>query len=371
MQKVLLAVTNDIVTDNRIHKIATSLTQNGYAVTLAGRKVHKNYPGSLNDYRILRFQLWFHKGPLFYLNYNLRLFAHLLFNRYDIVVANDLDTLAGAMLGGKLRSMELMFDSHEYFTGVPELKDRPFVRQIWKKLEQWAIPKIKYCYTVSEPIANLYYKEYQSHFELIRNVGYFKYDTDFTNTPRSANTPIILYQGALNKGRGLEMLIEAMRYLDHAVLWIIGSGDVEKELQRLVEYFRLANKVKFLGRVAYNELWQYTTQASLGISAEEDMGINYRFALPNKLFDYIQARVPVLVSDLPEMAKLVRNYQIGEIIAYREPELVAEQMRRMLSDEIMQLEWKRNLELAARDLCWQREEEKLLELFRKVQKNNP
>ena len=161
-------------------------------------------------------------------------------------------------------------------------------------------------------------------------------------------------------------MIEAMNYMGNYVLRIIGTGDIEEELHRLVNYSGLAAKVEFLGRLHYEELWPHTQIGDVGLSIEEDLGINYRYALPNKLFDYIQARLPVLVSDLPEMKKIVEKYSIGEVLKSREPKLLAEQIKRMLENEEQYQNWKINLELAARELCWQREEEKLEQLYRNV-----
>ena len=364
--KVVLTVTNDIATDNRLHKIASTLLMNGYEVTVVGRLLKHSPQVNDRDYKVRRLKLWFKRGPLFYINYNLVLFFYLVKNRYKVVVSNDLDTLLACYLSTKINKAVLVFDSHEYFTGVPELVDRNFVRGIWKALEKWLIPKLKYAYTVSGMIANKYFEEYKIDFKIIRNAGTFRFDNEFEMEKDETEKQTIIYQGVLNKGRGLETMIEAMKYIDNCNLQIIGDGDIEEELHRLVNYFGLASRVHFLGRLPHKELWQYTHKADLGISLEEDLGENYRFALPNKLFDYIQARIPVLVSDLPEMKNVVDTYQIGEIAIYREPELIAEQIKRMLSDTEKRSVWKTNLELAARELCWQREEEKLIQLFRRA-----
>lgn len=361
--KVILAVTNDIATDNRLHKISTTLIKNGYDVYVFGRKLRNSLSVAEREYTVRRISLWFNKGPLFYINYNIALFFYLLRNNFEIIVSNDLDTLLASYLVSKTKQSVLVYDSHEYFTEVPELINRKFIRGIWKLIEKLIVPRLKYAYTVSGLIAEQYKKEYKKDFKIIRNSGYFKYDCDFEEKEQNKERRTIIYQGVLNKGRGLETMIEAMHYIDSADFIIAGVGDIENELHKLVNYFGLAAKVKFLGRLKHKELWKYTQHADLGISLEEDMGLNYRYALPNKLFDYIQARIPVLVSDLPEMKKVVNDYNIGEIAAYREPELLAEQINRMFTDEEKYQQWKINLEIAARELCWQREEEKLVSFY--------
>ena len=124
---------------------------------------------------------------------------------------------------------------------------------------------------------------------------------------KQPNERIIIYQGSLNLARGLEIAIQAMEFIDNAKLVIIGKGDITAELKQLADKAELHNKVVFFERMPYEELMEYTVQADLGISLEENTGLNYYYALPNKLFDYIQARIPVLVSDFPEMARIINE----------------------------------------------------------------
>jgi glycosyltransferase involved in cell wall biosynthesis len=142
----------------------------------------------------------------------------------------------------------------------------------------------------------------------------------------------------------------------------------------LVVELGLEDRVIFFGRIRLDDLWKYTQKAHIGISLEEDLGLNYRYSLPNKLFDYIQSRIPVIVSDLPEMRKLVEKFQIGEILRNRTPESLASLVEKIKGDKSAQTVYQQKLELAARELCWQREEEKLIKLYRQaseeVSKNN-
>jgi len=361
--KIVLAVTNDIVTDNRLHKVATTLCQNGYSVTLVGRKFKDSSPLFNRTYFTRRFKLWFNKTSLFYANYNLRLFFYLYKVPVDIIVANDLDTLPACWLASKLRGKVLVLDSHEMFTEVPELVHRPLVKKAWQLLEKLLVPKVDFGYTVSKPIQDYFKDKYNKEFELIRNVGYFRYDlkykSDYSDT-------IILYQGAVNMGRGIDLMIKAMSLIEDAKLWVVGNGDVISDLKKLVQELELEDRVVFFGRIRIDELWEYTAKAHIGMSLEEDLGLNYRYSLPNKLFDYIQARVPVIVSDLPEMGRLVEKYQIGEILRNRTPESLANLIEGIRSNGEQMKEINQKLELAARELCWQREEEKLTALYRQA-----
>lgn len=363
MIKIVLAATSDIVTDNRLHKVATTLSQNGYQVTLVGRRFKTSSPLFSRDYFTRRFKLWFNKSSLFYLNYNARLLVYLLKVPVDIIVSNDLDTLLACSIAAKLRRKVLVYDSHEMFVELPELVNRKLVKGTWSFLEKLLVPGIKFGYTVSQPIADYYKNKYNKDFELVRNVGHFRFDLQYK--PDFSGT-ILIYQGAVNVGRGIDLMIKSMAFIDDAKLWVIGSGDVLGEMKQLAQDLQLEDKVMFFGRIRLDDLWEYTQKGHIGFSLEEDLGLNYRYALPNKIFDYIQARVPMVVSNLPEMSKLVEKYHVGEVLRNRTPEALAAIVNNMRENKGVMPKISQKLELAARDLCWQREEEKLTDLYRQA-----
>lgn len=365
MIHITSVVSNDIVTDNRIHKIALSLEENGYKLSVVGRRRRNSAAITDRPYQVRRFKLLFNTGPLFYVNLNIRLLLYLLNAKVDIILSNDLDTLPACHLAARIRKKELFFDSHELFSEVPELVDRPRIRKIWQALENYLVRKVENGFTVCDSIAEHYKELYNTNFEVIRNVGKFRYDYEF-NVPKDGSPKLIIYQGALNYGRGLEMLIKSMQFLNGHQLWIVGTGDIEKKLKRLSSRLKLSDRIKFVGRMPLGELWNYTSKAGMGVSLEEDLGLNYQYALPNKLFDYIQARIPVVVSDLPEMRSIVTQYRIGKVLSKNEPEVLAATIREVLESESTTEKYKINLELAARELCWEREEEKLIKLFKRV-----
>ena len=364
MSKVVsLSVINDLVTDNRVHKVAISLQKMGFEPVLVGRILPESQSVE-RPYQTHRMKLLFRKGPMFYFGYNFRLFFYLLKLRPDVLVANDLDSLLANFLVSRIRRKPLIYDSHEYFTEVPELLGRPVVRAIWKWLERMMVPKVSAAYTVSESIAEVYREQYDVDFKVIRNLPVCAQREKTVHQEKEPGKPkIILYQGAMNLGRGIESAIRAMQFLDGAELWLAGDGDITSRLQEMVYELDLEKKVKFLGRLPLHDLHEVTCQADLGISLEEDLGLNYRFALPNKLFDYIQAYVPVLVSNLPEMKRIVVQYQIGMIAETHQRKELAELMKTALFDQKKREVWMKNLPLAAAELCWENEENTLREIY--------
>jgi len=365
LKKVSLSVINDLVTDNRVHKVAVSLQKMGFEPVLIGRLLPESHEIT-RDYQTHRMKLLFRKGAMFYFEYNFRLFFYLLKSKIDVFVANDLDTLPANYLACRIKRKPLVYDSHEYFTEVPELIGRPVKKAIWTWLEKLLVPKVNAAYTVCDSIAEVYRDLYKVDFKVVRNLPVCSQVERLEHQEKSENQPkVILYQGALNLGRGVGAAIRSMSYLEGVELWLAGDGDITNQLKELVAELNLELKVKFLGRLPLHQLYEVTCQADLGISLEEDLGLNYRFALPNKLFDYIQAGVPVLVSNLPEMRHIVEHYQIGAIAETHQRKDLAELMKSALFDQEKRLVWKQNLVLAAKELCWGNEEKVLSQIYLK------
>lgn len=359
MAHLILAVTNDLASDQRMHRIATTLRHAGHEVTLVGRQLPGSPPTGQRIYGTHRFRLFFSKGKLFYLEYNWRLFWYLLRCRPDLITANDLDTLLAGFLASRLLGKPLVYDSHEYFTEVPELIHRPLTRKVWLALERWIFPKLTHVYTVSESIRAVYADTYGVRVELVRNLPFRRPAPELAEKP-----PLLMYQGALNVGRGLELMIAALAFLPGYRLAIAGRGDIAHQLEGIARTHGVAERVTLLGHLAPDELARHTARARYGLSLEEDLGANYRFALPNKVFDYIQARVPVIVSDLPEMRAVVETWSTGTILpdTSRTPEALAAHIRAMDSGGNYP-QWVAATEAAAEQLCWEQEEQTLLAVY--------
>jgi glycosyltransferase involved in cell wall biosynthesis len=367
MKRIIVSVTNDLVTDQRVDRVCNSLVDMGFEVRLVGRKRRDSLDLDRRKYSTHRMKLLFGRGPCFYAEYNIRLFLLLLFSRADILLSNDLDTLPANFLASRLRGKTLVYDSHEYYTETPELVNRKLVRSIWKGIEGWIFPKLKHVYTVNESIAGLFTEKYKVPVAVIRNLPY-RHEYVVGKTRQELGLPadrrIILLQGAgINIQRGTEEMAGAMQYIEDAVFVIIGGGDVLDQLKQQVRDAGLGGKVMFIPRMPFSRLYQYTVHADIAVTLDKDTNINYRFSLPNKLFDYIQARVPVLASDLVEIRKVVEEYGIGRIIHTHKPVEIAAAVKDMLGDTKQYEKWKENLSFAAEELCWEKEEEKLTLIF--------
>lgn len=365
--KILISVTSDLVTDQRVHRAANTLFEQGFDVTLIGRRL-SNSAAIERQYKTRRFKLWFEKGPLFYASFNLRLFLFLLFNKADMLLANDLDTLLPNYLVGRLKSIPIIYDNHEYYTGVPELQQRPMVRGIWKFIERTIFPTLKYVYTVNDSIRKLYQEEYQVEIGVVRNVP-FKRPGEIKKAEIGLpkDQKIILYQGAgINVDRGLEEAVESMKYLNGYILLIVGGGDKIEDIKKQAAHVDLKGKIIFTGKIPFEKLHSYTSLAQIGLSLDKDTNINYRFSLPNKIFDYIQAGVPVLASRLPEVSRIVEGYKIGAFIDSHDPKHIASRIEEIFSQPALFQQWNINLKTASEQLCWEEEKKKFLEIIDKA-----
>jgi glycosyltransferase involved in cell wall biosynthesis len=372
-QRILISVTSDLSTDQRVNRTATTLKEAGYRVLVIGRVLKTSTEVSPKRYRTLRFKLWAEKGPMFYALYNIRLFWFLLWHHADILVSNDLDTLPANFLAAIIKKIPLVYDSHEYFTGVPELTNRPKIQRIWKKIESYCLPKVDYAITVNESIAQLFKEEYNKDFNVIRNVPLITkpFLSERENLRRELGLPlnkkILILQGAgINIDRGAEELVAAMSYLPDFLLLIVGGGDVIGDLRKIVSEKNLKERVLFIAKQPIEILRKYTAASNLGVTLDKANNINYKLSLPNKLFDYIHAGVPVLSSDLPELKRIIVGYDIGKISPDHDPKNISKMIDEMFSSEEQIKKWEANTVIAAKDLNWDKEKERLLSIFKKI-----
>ncbi|TVQ13598.1 MAG: glycosyltransferase [Bacteroidetes bacterium] len=372
MKRACVSVTNDLATDQRVLKVCNFLTRLGYSVTMVGVKRPKSLSIDHFTFKTFRFRMIFQKGFMFYAEYNLKLFFFLLFRRCNLYVSNDLDTLLPNFLVSRTKFTPLVYDSHEYFLGSTEIVERPFVRSFWHTIEKMIFPRLKNVITVNHSIADLYEKEYGKRPEVVRNLPR-RYRCNPRITRRELGLPpdkkIILMQGgAINLDRGAEELIHAMKPaygLENVELYFIGGGDVWEKIKELVKLLHLERTVHFLPKMPYKKMMEYTCLSDLGVSLDKPVSMNYKYSLPNKLFDYLAAGVPVLASPLVEVKNVVEGYDVGMCIENHEPAHLAEKIKEMLSDEERYNKWKKNALAISEQLCWENEEKVLAGIYGK------
>lgn len=359
--KILVSVFNNLYTDQRVEKVCKSLHENAYQIELIGNN-WGGEPEMSRPYFFKRISLKSKILRFAYLEFQWKLYKELMkrANENSILLSNDLDALLPNYLVSKRKKIPMIWDSHEIFTEMPSVTNR-WVQHVWRLLEKSIVPKLKYTMIANDSYANWFVKNYGiKRPVVVRNLPKKLPSPKLTDN----NPKIILYQGAINFSRGIDKMIEAMQLIEVAEFHIAGRGPMTDEYKDLVIKLNLENKVKFLGNLHPDELRIITEKADVGLSIEENKGLSYYYSLPNKISDYIQARVPVVVSKFPEMQKIVEKYNVGEFISSHEPKHLAEKVKIVL--EKGKGSYLPLLETAAKDLCWENEEPKLLELFDRV-----
>lgn len=365
-RKIITSVINNYQGDQRVQKVCGFLQKSGFDVEVVATDL-RGSPRLDFSYKVHVLKLFSQSGMKMYLDFNVKLFLRLMSisGKGDILLANDLDALLPNYLVSKIKGLDLVFDSHEIFSELPSLSSRKLKKKIWKTLEKLIVPDIRHFYTVSKGYADWFENEYRNRPEIIMNVPLMNPDLDSglnIDLPRiRPDEKVLIYQGVINFSRGIDRMIEAMRFVENAQLWIIGIGPKKKEFEELTSHLNLNGKVRFLGQVQPSQLKLITRKADLGLSLEEDYGISYRYALPNKVFDYIHAGIPVLGTYLPEIRQTIETYGIGKAILNHAPEHIAEMIRKMLEEG--KEPYIENLKKAAEVFNWQNEEKKLEEIY--------
>ncbi|MEM8907648.1 MAG: glycosyltransferase [Bacteroidota bacterium] len=366
--RLIFTVTNDLNYDQRMMRICGTMTNAGYDVLLIGRQRSNSQALQVQNFEQKRLHCFFDRGKLFYIEYNLRLLILLSWMRFDLVCAIDLDTLLPAFIVARLRRKILVYDAHEYFSQVPELVNRPRTQRIWQCLEQWIIPQLSHCYTVGEGLAKVFKKKFGTPFQVVRNVPWAiqESSTNSTNEQPTTNPKILLYQGVLNDGRGLEQMIRTMTKIEGASLWLAGEGDLSATLRQLVHELKLEDKVRFLGYLRPTALKAITAKAYIGLNLLENKGLNYYYSLANKTFDYIQQEIPALHMRFPEYQSINAAYEIGVLVDDLKEVTLHSAVRRLLEDETYYQQLKANCRRAKKVYTWERESEKLTAFYAQI-----
>ena len=364
-RRILFTVTNDLQFDQRMRRICGTLSNAGYDVTLIGRRpISPSSTLSQTPYTQIQLAgLIFTKGKLFYLEFNLRLLLFLLFKPCDAICSIDLDTAVPGIIAAKLRKKIHIFDAHELFTHVPEVARRPRIQAIWEKVQTFTFKHCDTAFTVGPAIARYFTEKYHKPVQVVRNMPRASVvaHTDTAHFAAIENKKFILYQGALNEGRGLELLIQAMVNIP-CELVLAGEGDVSEPLRKLTQSLHLENKVHFLGMIPPHQLPALTKLAYIGFNVSENVGLSYYLSLNNKFFDYTQSHLPSLINPYPEYKQLLSEFQVG-LLTEPTVESIIEQASELLNNPSLYQELKSQCIAASEKWTWEQETPKLLSIF--------
>ncbi|TVR76256.1 MAG: glycosyltransferase [Chitinophagaceae bacterium] len=359
-KKIVFTVINDLNNDRRMHRICATLFEAGYDVTLVGRELPDSKPIIKRPFQQYRLKCNFHAGKLFYVEYNLRLFKWLTSRDFDIYGAVDVDTAMAVLRVSEQKKKPFVLDLHEYFSEVPEVINRALVKRFWKFIEKKAIRKADLVYTVSDNLAKIFEEQHHRKVYTIKNVPVYTGNNVLRKYPAAKFN--IIYQGALNEGRGLENLIDAMEWVD-AELYIAGEGDLSEKLKTQANKKSYNSRIHFLGMLTPEKLALQTQKADLGINILESKSLSYYYSLANKFFDYIHAGIPQICMGYPEYKSINNNFDIALLIDSFAIEKLVESMNEIISNKNLYNRLAENCIKASENLNWQNESLELLQLI--------
>lgn len=359
MPTIIFTVTNDLNYDQRMHRIAGSLSAAGYRVLLVGRHRKGSLPLVEKSFSQKRLRCVFSAGLVFYAEFNLRLFFFLLFRKADVVCAIDLDTILPVYFTTLIKNQKRVYDAHELFTEQKEVLTRRLIHATWLAIERFAVPRFRNGYTVNNFIAGELMRRYGVGYAVVRNL------------PRLSVLPVIkekkekwiLYQGSVNEGRCFETLIPAMKDVD-AKLVVCGEGNFFEQARALTKKLGLEQKIEFRGYVLPGDLAKLTPTAHIGLTLFEQEGMNQYQSLANRFFDYTMAGVPQVCVNYPEYAAINDQYHIMYPVNSTDPDTLARAMNNLMADDVFYEELRLNCLKARTILNWETEEKKLLGFYK-------
>lgn len=357
---IIFTVTNNLNYDQRMIRICNSLIDSGNTVKIIGVQFNASITPEPKKYQQKRLTIFFKKGPGFYIEYNLRLFFYLLFQKTDILCCIDLDTMLPVYFASIFKRKIKIYDAHEYFSQQKEIITRPKIYRVWHFIERNFVPKFQNGYTVSNGIAKEFFKNYGVQYEVINNVPLLKPFQNITQKEK-----IILYQGSVNEGRGFEYLIPAMKNIN-ASLFIFGDGNFLEKAKLLVEKNQLQNKILFKGKFLPADLDKSTQQAYIGINLVEPLGQNQLLSLANKFFDYMHSAVPQITMNFIEYKKINDEFEIALLINDLSVQSISQSANLLLNDKNLYFRLQQNCLEARQVYNWQNEEKKLIKFYRQL-----
>ncbi len=362
-RRLLFTVTTDLTYDQRMDRICTTLAEAGYQVRLIGRTRPTSVPLQQKVFRQTRLWGRFERGKAFYAEYNVHLFRHLRRSPADLICGIDLDTALVAQQAARFKKIPFVYDAHEYFTEMEEVVRRPAVQRAWRWAERRVLARTQYAYTVSGSIGERLTAQYGVPFEVIRNVP--RRRPAVVPTDPFGGAPYLIYVGAVNEGRGLEQLLDALPRVPDLRLLVCGGGDVLDALRQRAAERQVAHRVRFMGFVTPADLPPLIAGAWAGYLLLSDQGLSYYYSLANKFFDYLHAGIPQLTVDFPEYRAINAQHEVACLLPLDVEQLVAA-LQKLQNEPTYYQRLADNARKAREVYHWEAEGQKLLAFYDRI-----
>lgn len=290
----------------------------------------------------------------------------------DCIVANDLPALRAGWQLAQEKGVPLVYDAHENYTEQCTLP-KSLVR-VFEQIENEILPQVRFWIVPNEFLGKAVLDKYKKRWGTeIQEPLVIQNAVSYISKPIASNIirnklgiaqsyKIVLFQGGYLPKRNLENMIQSMMYIKNPsiVMVLLGFGEYVVALQDLVRQNHLQNKVYFLPAVSQVELLEYTCSADVGLIPYGAVDKNTYYCSPNKLYEYIQGRLPILANDLPFLHKMIIDNNIGQVADFSHPREIATAIDRIFSDEQVLKAYHEHINEAAEKFSWEKEAKKLL-----------
>ena len=367
-KSITIAFLGNAAHDTRVTNLTKSLTDDNFNVRVISfdwtTPKFKTIIGKTSIFKLDKSR----SSISYYLNFLRILFSELLKTNSSIYIAEDIYTLPIVTFIAKLRKAKLYYNSREFYAFLGGLRNRKTLQATIRGIEKFFIKKVDQVLVTGEGDAQFLQEYYGiSNTVVIRNLPLERKPENKIDLRTRLNIPandlILLYQGVILEGRGFTPIIEALSEIEDFHLVTLGSGVFQSEYEKFAEELKISNRVHFIGTIDQSELINYTAAADIGLALIENISKSYYYALPNKLFEYIMAEIPVLSSNLPQMKNIVEDYNVGEVIDIEKEGELAARLRSLIINRDILSEYKQNCKAASSELNWQKEYEKVKCLF--------
>ena len=358
-QSVCIGFLGNAFNDTRVSNLYQSLTESGLNVNVISfdwtTPDFKDISGNISVYKLDKSQ----SSVKYYANFIKILFRNIRIDRSDIYVSEDVYTLPIMTILAKFKKKKIYYDCRELYPFLAGLRNKKIVQMFIRVIERIFIKRVDMVITTGPMDAQFIQHYYKiTNPIVLRNLPKHKQDIIPVDLREILSIPqdnkILLYQGVIFEGRGISKTIEALPGLDRVHFVLLGSGNKRKEYEQLAARLNVSNRVHFMGTVSQSELINYTTSADFGMSLIENISLSYYYALPNKMFEYIAAGVPVISSALPQMKDIIDTYKVGWVINI-DQNCIEEKLKSIIYADYDKDEMRRILVDASEELNWDKE----------------
>lgn len=369
MKKICMITTSDIDYDSRILNEARTLAKK-YQVTILSRKYFHKKIVQNKSFVIKRIN--YQRLPFYQLNIFSSLYSLIKAARKekaDVYHAHDLDGLLCTFPAALMRRKMLVYDSHEFWSDTFPFANLRGIRWLLPILERILMLKVKRGITVNDSLAKIISSKYGKDFIPLYNIpDKQKLSKSKLNLKRQfSGKKIILHLGAADEGRGMEQIIEAAKLLPVGfVVVFVGGGKTEADLKLIIKRENLGKKIYFFPAVPPLQIISAIKQADLGLALTQKVSKSYYYSLPNKIFQYLAAEIPILGSNFPEYKKIILQNGIGEVVDPAKPKLIAQKIVLMSKENNLAKYQKKLKGLASERYNWQEESKKLVNFYKNL-----